>query len=421
MARRPTGQIVERSGRRGTVYAIRFRAYGKRWYVTLGTADQGWNRARAEVELANILADVRRGIWQPAGARAEAELVREDPTFHVFASEWFAAREAEGLAPKTITDLKWSLSCHLLPHFADHRLTEITPRAVDQYKLLKVRERTAIDAEREAAHAKGEKFSERGLSNGSINHTLRHLAQVLETAVEYGLIDSNPASGRRRRLRTAPPPRPWVEPEQLMALLASCAGVGRMLVALLAGSGLRIGEALALRWENVDLGTGSLHVLDAKTPKGLREVHLTPALREELTLWRHTTAFSSPENFVIHTSSGRRHHPSNLRRDVLAPAVKRANLQLTRAGISPIGPITFHSLRRTYASLRCACGDDVRYTADQLGHEDPRFTLRVYAQAVKRRDRLARPHLEAFDRALEWAQLGTGEPLILPAGDPLLA
>jgi hypothetical protein len=80
-----------------------------------------------------------------------------------------------------------------------------------------------------------------------------------------------------------------------------------------------------------------------------------------------------------------------------------ANVKLAEAGIAPIGHLTFHSLRRTYASLRCACGDDVRYTAAQLGHEDPRFTLRVYAQATARRDRMAKPQREAFDRALEWA------------------
>ena len=78
-----------------------------------------------------------------------------------------------------------------------------------------------------------------------------------------------------------------------------------------------------------------------------------------------------------------------------------------KLGIAPIGEITFHSLRRTYASLRCACGDDIRYTADQLGHEDPRFTLKVSAQAAKRRDRLSATHRAAYDRALVWAQMGT--------------
>jgi integrase len=49
---------------------------------------------------------------------------------------------------------------------------------------------------------------------------------------------------------------------------------------------LRIGEALALRWQHVDLATGTLHVVDAKTAAGIRSVDLTLALREELVLWR---------------------------------------------------------------------------------------------------------------------------------------
>jgi hypothetical protein len=48
-------------------------------------------------------------------------------------------------------------------------------------------------------------------------------------------------------------------------------------------------------------------------------------------------------------------------------------------------------------------------------HEDPRFTLRVYAQATKRRDRLSRPHLRAYDEALEWASMGANEPLAVPS------
>ena len=88
-------------------------------------------------------------------------------------------------------------------------------------------------------------------------------------------------------------------------------------------------------------------------------------------------------------------------------------MKLEELGIATLAPITFHSLRRTYASLRCVCGDDIRYTADQLGHEDPRFTLKVYALASKRRDRLTGSHLKAYDRALDWAQMGTNAELLL--------
>jgi len=80
-------------------------------------------------------------------------------------------------------------------------------------------------------------------------------------------------------------------------------------------------------------------------------------------------------------------------------------------GIAPIGSITFHSLRRTFASLRSAAGDDVAYTSAQIGHTDARFTLRVYTQATKRRERLSGAHLRAYDRAIHWAQMGTNQEL----------
>ena len=193
-------------------------------------------------------------------------------------------------------------------------------------------------------------------------------------------------------------------------------GTGHTLLSILAGSGLRIGEALNLRWRYVELGTGSLHVVDSKTANGVREVHLTPALRETLTLAR-ADAGPKQDDYVVATGTGGKHNPSSLRRDVLAPAVSAAIETLEKAGIAPVGRVTFHSLRRTYASLRCACGDDVRYTADELGHEDPRFTLRVYAQATKRRDRLTGEHLKAFDRGLDWAGMGRNDALTVPVAE----
>jgi integrase len=59
---------------------------------------------------------------------------------------------------------------------------------------------------------------------------------------------------------------------QLPALLDAADGVGRVVLALLAGAGLRIGEALALRGSHVVLGTGTLHVVDSKTAAGVRSV-----------------------------------------------------------------------------------------------------------------------------------------------------
>ena len=91
----------------------------------------------------------------------------------------------------------------------------------------------------------------------------------------------------------------------------------------------------------------------------------------------------------------------------LKTAIRRANESLAEAGIEPISErVTPHSLRRTYASIRAACGDDPVYIAEQLGHEDPTFTIRVYAKAAKRRERLSDEYRLPFDEALEWAEMG---------------
>src|SRR5438552_828349 len=109
MARAPTGQVLERDGARGTTYALRFRAYGARRYVTTSAT----SRADAEKELAHTLADVERGIWKPPTPAPVVEVV-EEPTFHEFASEWFEARKQEGLGDRTIEDYRWALTNHLL-------------------------------------------------------------------------------------------------------------------------------------------------------------------------------------------------------------------------------------------------------------------------------------------------------------------
>ena len=107
---------------------------------------------------------------------------------------------------------------------------------------------------------------------------------------------------------------------------------------------------------------------------------------------------------VFPTLKGEPDNRHNVRKRLLWPAIKKANGRLTELGIEPIGNVTPHGLRRTFASLRGACGDDPAYTAEQIGHEDPTFTIRVYSAAVKRRQRLTGTERAEFERALEWAQ-----------------
>jgi len=379
MARQATGQVIERKGKQGITYAARVRAYGQRHYISLGYSWEGATRRQAETELQNILADIRRGTWQPPQPTPAPDAA-DDPTFHEFASRWFESHRHE-VSPRSVEDYKWALTRHLLPFFKDHCLSQITIAEVDRYKHAKVRER--------------ERCKEgRALSNGSINETLNLLAQVLEMAVEYEHIQFNPARGKRRRLKAAQPKRTWLEPEQVKPLLdATVRGLRagrtmpdprmRALFATAICTGLRIGELLALRWREVNLAQGRLTVLDSKTEAGAgREIDIWPELHDVLASYKAAARYAKPTDYVFATATGRADSRSNIARR-LKRAVERANQALADQD-TPAIPIELspHSLRRTFASLLYLRGENPVYVMHQMGHTDPKLALRIYTKVM---------------------------------------
>jgi integrase len=386
---------------------------------TLGRRSEGWTRKRAEQELENVIADVRRGLWQSPTPEPEPEAPRqEEPTFHEFASAWFKRREAEGLRERSLEYLRWALTDHLLPYFAQHRLTAITVEEVDRYTARKVAE----SQRRHAAIATGHPLLDadgralRPFAASTVNKSLEVLAAVLELAVEYGHMPSNPAKGRRRRLPTSRPQRPYLEPYQVTALLDAAAELDaknrtgrrfrRALLATLAYAGLRIGELLALGWNDVDLANGRLHVRQSKTDAGVRTVDIQPELRDELVALKASRPDAGPAAFVFPTAAGKPDNRNNVRRRVLVRAVARANERIVeRGGCEPLPDVSPHALRRTFTSWLIAEGEDVAYVMGQLGHTDPKMTLGLYAKALRSKRR--RPHARRVDEALEWAPMGT--------------
>jgi integrase len=397
MARKSTGTVIETDLSDGTrSFAIRFRVNGQRRYETLGYCFEGWTRGRAEQHLADIVSDVRRGRW------SEPEPVPVPvPRFHEFAERWFEAQRLEGgargkgLSPAGEADLRWRLEVHLLPHFAkrlkDPRLDEITVEMVDGYRLAKVREGR--------------------IGPTSINKTLATLTAILETAVEYGHIDRNPAKGKRRRLRQATPPRTRLDrADHIAALIDGAAaldakarshrGQRRALVAVLVFAGPRISAALSLRWRDVDLARGEIRIRRDKTEAGTRVIYMEPVLRDELASYRASLRDVDRDGLVFATSTGQRLGATNVRRRIIAKAVELANEQLEKLGTELLPALTPHSLRRTYATLLCALDRDIPFAKSQMGHKTAAMLLDVYAGGVHPDEK---QRLAALVRGEDWS------------------
>lgn len=411
MRRDATGQLVELKRGKGIVWGLRFRtAGGERVYETLGRSWEGMSRRQAQDAADELLARVRLGIYRTRverrreRARREAER-NEMPLFATFAEQWFArrcdlgGRSGDGLSASGRADLRNMLDQHLLPWFAGQRLDDIDVEEVERYATAKVREGR--------------------IGPTYLNKTLSVLRAIFRDAVRYDRLQRNPADGVR--VASARFSGSHLESAtQIIAMLEAAGeldrggrfreGHGRALLATLTFAGLRLDEGLSLRWDDVNLATGKLHVRGTKTDAADRTVDLLPPLREELAALK-ARRNSERTELVFATSTGRKMGASNVRRRVLTPAVDRANERLAQVGGDRIrGRITPHSLRRTFASLLVALGRDMRVTMAQLGHTDPQLTLRVYAREMAR-DEGERERLRA---------LVEGTPVTVPVAETAL-
>jgi integrase len=382
MPREKTGHPTEHRGKLGTSWGVRFSYGGTRHHITLARSWEGGTAEIADEERGVLMRRVNSGRWSPAEKRrrqrpepAPEEI--EAPEFREFASRWLENRELE--RGKRLDDTRWRLESHLLPFFTGWRLDEIKAEDVDDYTR--------------------EKLREGQLSAGTINKMLTTLASILEEAVEYEKIGRNVAAGRKRRLPTSKPKRTYLDrAEHISALLDGAEAIDaerdgiryrRALLAVLAFAGPRIGEALELRWRDVDFADGRLWIRGTKTANADRVVDIVPGLRDELIslAGRDRLGESQPDLRVFRTSKGGSIGATNVRRRILAPAIEKADERLRALGLEafPEG-ITPHSLRRTFASILVALGKDPAYVMAQMGHATPGFTLGVYAAAMRARD-----------------------------------
>ena len=292
------------------------------------------------------------------------------PTFAEVCEEWLRHGERERrLKPSTVIDYRSSTSARILP--------ALGPTPVDAVST------GDLEVWRQGLLAGGE------LSHRTINKLLMIVGAVFEWARRRGLIANNPA----RNLDKLKEPRyddlDFYDPDEVWQLVrAAASSSDSVMFLLLAFSGLRRGEALALSWRDVDFDREVIRVRGnwshgrVVTTKGdrVRSVPLVPQLAAELHKFHARAAFAAPDDPVFCDVLGERIDGSALRRRFVA-ARDRAGLR----------PLRLHDLRHTFASLAIDMASPVEVQA-WAGHRDPRTTAR-YTHYKSRREearRLAR-------------------------------
>jgi integrase len=215
----------------------------------------------------------------------------------------------------------------------------------------------------------------------------------LAQATKWHLVQRNVAD-------TVKPPRP--APKEMCALSAAetrrlleAAGRDRLeaLYVLAVHTGMRQGELLALRWQDVDMENAVVSVRrtltrsggrvafgEPKTKRSRRAIRLTPqaveALRSHLKRQLRDMEILGDryqdQGLIFTTDTGAPINPSNLRQRSFAPLLKRAGLPHMR----------FHDLRHTCATLLLSRGVHPKFVQELLGHATIAITLDTYSHVM---------------------------------------
>ncbi|MCW2960126.1 MAG: hypothetical protein JWM90_513 [Thermoleophilia bacterium] len=332
--------------RRGHTYVLVLRDRSGRQFKRFADT---LNEARAL--RAQLVADIDRG---------ELGETRRT-TLNEYFAEWrhtYGGRSSRGLRQNTMDDYIRVLQRDALPMLGELQLADIRMAHIKRYAAT---------------------LAARGLANNTIRRNLAPLRALLATAVEDGLIRSNPAAGFRnvygvRRQDTFV--HKALSDDELVRLLDAVPESYRELLEFLAETGLRIGEAIELRWKDVDFAAGRVHVqrrwykdgVDApKSRFGIRAVPLTPERAQAL-----ADRAGRAEQLLFTNSAGQRHDSCNLMKRIVRPA----------SIVAGIPWATVHCLRHTCASRLFRAGWNAKQVQMMLGHHSPAFTLATYVHLM---------------------------------------
>lgn len=357
------------------------RKRGSRWSVVVdigrdpvtGKRQRRWHsgystRRDAEAARITILERLQRSEYVTPSKLTVGAFLTDD---------WLPAIEAS-LAPSTFESYARNIRFHIVPRIGHEPLQGLTAARLN-----------AFYGER----SKSGRRDGKGLSPRSVRYLHAIIRHALADAVKWGRTVRNvadaaePPSARRAK---APPPKTWSAAE-LRAFLESVRG-DRLsaLWTFYATTGARRGEALALRWNDVDSDRVAIHAtavsvaymvtssrpksergrrnvaLDAGTVSALREHHKRQ-LEERLTFG---PAYAD-DSLVFCRKDGAPIHPERV--SVLFRACVKA------AGVPSI---RLHDLRHTWASLALQAGVNPKVVSERLGHASVGFTLDTYSHAI---------------------------------------
>jgi integrase len=379
--------VRERTGKRGKRYvADYYDGFRRRRWKTFRTKEAA------------------KKFWhEQLAARGGALLPSLDPDISLtaYAERYIAALPARGIRPKTVIRVSGALRGHILPKLGGLKAREVSRPRVREFLLGKLSDATGNLQGKKATNQKRER---KRLARSSVHYLFRTLSGVMSSAVEDQLLAANPLRGLwgatfKRKRRAA-------EREDIKALTAEQAGALLAVIrrdvpehfpaiVLMLWAGLRVGEALALRPEDVDLNG---RTLTACGKDGTRTVEMAAALaavlRDRMPAAARVVSISGDR--APAASVSRYEGPSGpwfcypelgppladgtpdpkaeqrVYR-VLYGAFRRA---LKAAGLP--SHFTPHSLRHSYASLLIAAGVSPVYVQQQLGHSSIELTVSTY-------------------------------------------
>jgi len=362
----------------GAVYFDRSRG---RWTGQLSIWDGGRRRrltvhGRTRAEAARKLAELR------AKLATGYPLLAERLTLEEFVGRWLEMVRPN-LRPASWRCYSRNLALHVLPHLGRVRLQDLSP--VHLRLLL----------------AKWEK-----LGTGAVVRakTWRTLHKVLQDALRMELVARNPADAVPGPKEKRPEIRCPSE-EELRRLVEAARGTRyEALIILVCSTGMRLGEALGLRWQDLDLREGVAHVRvqlseanhrpelqDVKTQSSRREVPLTPEAVAALRRWREKClqegSYHNPLGLVFVGEGGTPLWKSDFLRRVFHPLLRRAGLPR----------YTFHSLRHAVATTLLKANVHPKTVAALLGHSRVSVTLDTYSHFIPS---LAREAVEVLRQRL---------------------